>query len=123
MIMNNEEARKLFHQSGISYSDIGSKEIAQLIKYVKTELIKTDSELNMKLCRLRKNDVSYKDDGSIKNCYLMVDGSYFKRREAISFNTQNIKGEEFIGFAGWADDKNVKPFIDGFVTWLRNMGK
>ena len=117
--MNNEEARELYKQSGISYSDIGSKDIAQLIDCIKNELNNSDNELEMKLCKLRKNDVTYKEDGSIKNCYLMVDGAYFKRREAISFNTQSIKGEEFIGFAGWAGGKNTEPFINAFETWIK----
>lgn len=38
---------------------------------------------------------------------------YFDNREAISFNTDG-----FIGFAGWADDTNVKPILEGFKRWV-----
>lgn len=73
----------------------------------------------MKLCNLRKKDVSFKPDGSIENCYLMVDSSYFKRREAISFNTQGLNGQEFIGFAGWDSTDNCQPFINAFIKWVK----
>lgn len=116
--MTNEEARELYKQSGITYGNIGSKDIFQLMDCIRTELNNSDNELKMKLCKLRKQDVTYKQDGTIKNCYLMVDGEYFKRREAISFNTQSTKGDEFIGFAGWVGGKNTTPFINAFETWI-----
>lgn len=37
----------------------------------------------------------------------------FDRREAISFNPDG-----FISFAGWADNSNVKPFIEAFSDWI-----
>jgi hypothetical protein len=43
---------------------------------------------------------------------------YFDNREAISFNTDG-----FIGFAGWADDTNVKPIIEGFKAWVAEQGQ
>lgn len=118
--MNNEEIREFYEKSSINYSDIGSKEIGKLISCIEQELDDSDNELGMKVSKLRNCDVSYNKDGSIKNCYIMVDGSYFKRREAISFNTQDINGGEFIGFAGWASTNNVKPFINAFKTWLES---
>lgn len=33
-------------------------------------------------------------------------------REAVSFNSDG-----FIGIAGWADNKNVKPIIDALIEW------
>jgi hypothetical protein len=47
------------------------------------------------------------------NVYLLTDGSYFDKREAISFNLNS----KFIGFCGWASGCNRIPFIKGFVKW------
>ena len=48
--------------------------------------------------------------GSFKIC---VDGPYFMRREAIS-----LEPSGFIGFAGWADSCNERPFLCAFARWL-----
>jgi hypothetical protein len=48
---------------------------------------------------------------------------YFKRREAISFNTKGKDGIGFIGFAGWSDNTNIKPFLTAFNKWLDNYKK
>lgn len=117
--MNSDKARELYRLSEIKYSDIGSKEIAKLIECIKLELINSDNELDMKICKLRKKDVAYAKDGGIKNCYIMVDGAYFTRREAIYFNMRNKRSNGFIGFAGWASSNNTEPFINAFKTWIK----
>jgi len=133
--MNREEARKLFENSGLKYSDIGSIQIAQLIKCIKEELQNFNNNgFVMELNPLKRNDIEYKEDGSIKNCYFKAKGIikgcnngsskdiiHFKEREAISFNTQGIEGNGFIGFSGWADDKNLTPFISAFIKWVSNL--
>lgn len=112
MEKTSEEMRNIFNNS-LSYSDIGSKEIYKLIQLINEELTDSDNEIQMKLCALRNKDITYDENGSIKKCFIMVDGFYFKRREAISFNNNG-----FIGFAGWADTENSKPFINAFEKWV-----
>ena len=51
--------------------------------------------------------------GGIESAFLSCDGSYFTGREAISFNSDG-----FIGFCGWADDKNSTPFFVAFYRWV-----
>jgi hypothetical protein len=51
--------------------------------------------------------------GSISCAYIRCDGAYFRGREAVSLNPDG-----FIGIAGWADDKNVKPFCIAFKAWV-----
>ena len=34
-------------------------------------------------------------------------------REAVSFNHDG-----FVGFAGWADNRNIRPILDGVEEWL-----
>ncbi len=47
------------------------------------------------------------------SAYVRVDGPYFKDREGISFEPNG-----FIGFAGWADSRNERPFLVAFARWL-----
>lgn len=51
----------------------------------------------------------------IESAFLFCDGSYFTGREAISFNSDG-----FIGFCGWADDKNSMPFLVAFYRWVND---
>lgn len=44
---------------------------------------------------------------------LRCESNYFKDREAITFNADG-----FIGFAGWADDENIVPFLSAFCEWV-----
>ena len=49
-----------------------------------------------------------------KDCVeLLTDGSYFDKREAITFDLYN----KFIGFCGWASGCNRIPYIKGFIKW------
>jgi hypothetical protein len=123
-----DQARLLFKEKGLSYSNIKKEEIALLQKLLKEELsIFENNDFVMKLSDLRKKDIGYKEDGTLKYCLLRVkgitkgsaDGYYkdivqFKDREAISFNSQNANEEFFIGFSGWADSKNVQPILNAF---------
>lgn len=134
--MEREQVRKKFNQSGLEYSDIGSKEVYKLQEFLISGLQKYEKDdpyqtFTMELEKQRKIDVVY-ENGVIKNCFFHVRGKitphskdkpyyYFKRREAISFNTENKLGIGFIGFAGWADDSNVQPILqaaDNWVHWL-----
>ena len=111
-----------------SYSDIGSKEIATLTRILKEELSNFNNNgFYMTLCKLRKKDIEFKEDGTLKKCFFMVTGCvegetpYFKRREAISFNTQDAKGVGFIGFSGWSDSTNEKPFLNAFSRFINEL--
>lgn len=110
----NEICRNLFSSKFDDYKKIGSFEIDNLIKLLEVELSKPNN-LNLKICPIRKRDIAYVD-GYIKHCYIMVDGEYFKRREAISFNNGG-----FIGFAGWASSENSKPIHKAFIKWVKSL--
>lgn len=53
------------------------------------------------------------DRKGIVSAFIRVNGTYFKDREAISFN-----GNGYIGFAGWSDSRNVQPFYRAFARWM-----
>lgn len=45
--------------------------------------------------------------------FLEMKTNSWERRECVSFNTDG-----FIGFAGWADDKNIQPILKAVGMWL-----
>lgn len=117
MKTESEKARELFKHQGLTYSDIDSEKIEKLLTFLLKEISESDNGVEMKLCPLRKKDIKFNDKG-LEYCYIMVDGFYFDRREAISFNRMDNKGYGFIGFAGWSGTENLKPIISAFQKWV-----
>jgi hypothetical protein len=107
--MDSNDCRNKFKESGLKYSDIGSREIAKLSNLLRDELY-----LNNKFNLSVNPDIKCKYDknGSIISCFIYVNSNYFTKREAFSFNS-----EEFIGFCGWADRSNCIPFYNTFDKW------
>lgn len=108
MIFNSENMRSSFKERGYSYGQIDEGQIGSLQFHIKTQLrmfSKDNPEYKMTLRSLRKNDTKFSDSGQLIECYFMVNGPNFKRREAISFNKDG-----FIGFGGALSSKNTEPF-------------
>lgn len=53
-----------------------------------------------------------------KEAFIIVKCDNYSYREGISFNSDG-----FIGFAGWADSDNVRPFLDAFEQWVDKIKK
>ena len=65
-------------------------------------------------CKMTLRGVYIPDTGSeAVGAYVRVDGPYFEDREGIS-----LEPGGFIGFAGWADSRNERPFLCAFARWL-----
>ncbi len=113
--MVSEDLRQKFINNGLSYKDIGSKEIVKLKSLIEIELSSFNNDgFLMQLEKTPKKYCKFNgEDGSIKEFYFKVKGNYFRKREAISFNTGG-----FIGFAGWASSENTKPFLVAFDKWV-----
>lgn len=47
-----------------------------------------------------------------------IDGSYFSKREGITFNENG-----FIGFAGEFSTVNTQPILDAFIEWCDKIAK
>ena len=111
-------ARELF-ASKLSYEQITTNDIRALegflaIEYAQHE--RNGEHMEMHPCYRKKHQpqINLADGGrGIKSAFLRVSGFYFSGREAISFNEDG-----FIGFAGWADDTNVQPFLRAFHKWV-----
>ena len=106
------EAREYFKEKGLTYKDLSYNDMERLRELLDLEINSFPNELKMKLSKKLKRD-EYDFNNGLVNAYYFVDGYYFKRREAISFN-----GDGFIGFAGWSDSYNVKPMLNAFKKWI-----
>jgi hypothetical protein len=48
-----------------------------------------------------------------KEAFIIIECDHYSYREGISFNKDG-----WIGFAGWSDSDNKKPFLDAFEEWV-----
>lgn len=117
---SNQEARDLFADSGLTYADIDGSALKALQAFADIELarcrLNPSAPLHVSMRMTHKVDVTVCDEGGIESAFLYVNGSYFKKREAFGFNSDG-----FIGIAGWADSKNVRPFLVAFGQWVEWM--
>ena len=116
-----DEARARFSELGIEYGRIyeGDIEVMYMltnkaVKRFANEPPVKDSITTMHMSKRVK--VDKRTNGTIRGAYLFVNSYYFTQREAISFNPNG-----FIGFAGWASDNNVQPFLEAFMKWCDYM--
>ncbi len=107
---DREEARKYFKKCNLTYKDIGLNELYKLIKMLNKKIAEVDSCMIM-INVPKPKDIILKND-ELVFAAIKVKGTYFEDREAITFNKDG-----FIGFCGWADGHNTKPFVDGFKEW------
>jgi len=127
--MKTSEAREYFNNKRLDYSVLTESSIEKLKQIIKDELHnyknKAHPDFRMFLRMVRKNDI--KTVNGCKTLFLRCSGTmsnggkrffHFRDREAISFNRDG-----FIGFAGWADSSNVKPFISAFIKWCDKISK
>lgn len=124
-----EKARQYFKESGLAYTDIKEKDFYMLLAILADELEKYSEEVKDPnthgIASMRISDrnglkrylpiFNKKDNGELETAYIFVDSHYFNGREAISFN------RDFVGFAGWADDTNIQPFVKAFIRFTDYM--
>ncbi|MBU3145748.1 hypothetical protein [Clostridium sp. CF012] len=116
--MNNDEAREIFKKLGLSYEKISQLHVRMLSNMVEAELITYlasgdfhAAQMNMRVSAAKVKDSKF-EKGKLQYCYMKVDGSYFKGREAISFNKDG-----FIGFGGELSSVNTEPILKAFWKW------
>lgn len=114
-VMRNNQAREYFTQKGLSYENVTSGDICVLVMILnkKIKIASRKGEMSTNTMHLsEKVDSRYKSNGQLINCYIYISSDYFSRRECISFNTDG-----FIGFCGWASERNTKPIVEAFIEW------
>ena len=118
-------ARKVWEESGYDYSVLTENNLLELVRRINANLndhrVNEVPEFKMWLHYNHKKNGSiyydsYSENGRLIWVEITVDGEYFKNREGITFNRDG-----FIGFAGWACDDNVQPFIRAFIEWIQWM--
>lgn len=130
--MTNDEAREYFKSKGLDYSILTKQNRDRLRELVRKELsVYKNDQFRMILRRQNK----------FKDLRLSGDKILYFGMRAKGFNTMTVKGETkeyihfndreaisfnqdgFIGFAGWADSKNVQPFLSAFCKWCDEVSK
>ena len=107
-------ARETFKGLDLTY-DVIKKEDLLLLSEILSKHLKKHLLFPMRMSKIIKSEFDRK--GLIR-ASLTVNGSYFKRREAITFN-----GDGFIGFAGWSGGNNIQPILNGFIEWCNILHK
>lgn len=107
-----EKARERF-QKDFSYAMIRETELDHLRRLMQQALVSHDKDMNMQLNVSLKKETKILKRTGLVHAALTVSGSYFGKREAITFNEDG-----FVGFAGWASGYNIKPFVDAFEHWM-----
>lgn len=108
-----QAARQAFADAGLTYAVLTPHTMQRLRTLVNDRM--KSSGLIMGAFRCRQRGI-IKQTPWGRFAELRCRADYFDNREAISFNTDG-----FIGFAGWADDTNVQPILEGFKAWVAEL--
>ena len=117
--MTHDEARQYFKDKGLTYDVLKPYTIDLLINIIQNEIMamrKQDKDCILLRIKPHKYTAKQLKTNNYENLGLLVDGTYFSSREAVTFNSDG-----FIGFCGWASGYNNKPFIDGFIKWCDDL--
>ena len=120
-VCTTKEARQYFRDKGLSYHDITEGDILSLLMRLNREIKKSNKAGETSVSTMHmssKIDMKKRTNGTIIKCFLYINSHYFTRREAISFNEDG-----FIGFAGWADQRNTNPLLRAFLRWCDNLAE
>lgn len=107
--MTRDEARALFGAAKLDYTALTPENM---------QLLRTRINRAMVASGLIKGTYRCRQRAIVRDGYgeIRCKSFYFDSREAITFNSDG-----FIGFAGWADDKNVQPVLAGFADWIKEL--
>ena len=104
--MTNDEVRRHVSQAGITTDNVTMIQLEKLHE----ELCKKLKESKCFRSTFRMNPKVSK--------FMTCKADYFESREAVSFNSDG-----FIGMAGWADSKNIKPIWEAVIAWASSIAK
>lgn len=120
-VCTTKEARQYFRDKGLSYHDITEGDILSLLMLLNREIKKSNKAGETSVSTMymsSKINMKKRTNGTIIKCFLYINSHYFTRREAISFNEDG-----FIGFAGWADQRNTNPLLRAFLRWCDDLAE
>ena len=108
-------AREYAKGSTIDFYSLPISSFVRLAELINKEILPllADESYSM-IKRLEcSNNIEEDKMNGLKAIFLFCRGSYFRKREAISFNRDG-----FIGFCGELSGCNQTPFVKGFVKWV-----
>lgn len=109
--MTRDDAREAFRLTGMRCEDVTVEMLVDLRDRLDAAL--RGSGLIDGSYRMRKLQPRWKGVPGAHWVTLTCRARYFSNREAVTFNSNG-----FVGFAGWADDDNVRPILEAFVEWV-----
>lgn len=112
--MDRTEARALWASSGLDYSVLTPDSLSDLVDSIDRAMMASGAAQGS--LRMKRPPVIHGEDGVVTCAELRCRSAYFRDREAVTFNDNG-----FIGFAGWADETNVVPVLDGFAEWVAEL--
>jgi|DEB0MinimDraft_6_1074348.scaffolds.fasta_scaffold07970_7 hypothetical protein len=116
-LKDRNSAREAWQRSGLTYADLSTAALRKLGDILQRKL--EESEILMSSVRVFSGQGERVDaTGEVLWMEIRCRSHYFDNREAISFNRDG-----FVGFCGWADETNCKPFIAAFGEWVEGMAK
>jgi hypothetical protein len=104
-----DNLRAAFESAGMKYECIRQSDIIMLRAILERHL-ESHSHFQMRTTAPKMKF----DRAGLIYARIYVDGPYFKKRQGIEFEQNG-----FIGFCGWADDSNLRPFHDAFLEWIQ----
>lgn len=103
--MTRDEAREAWSRTGLTFADLTRENVMSLRNRVDAEL---------RTSRLIRDTYKAEPHIECKPAWFAINcrAYYFRKRQAVTFDANG-----WVGFAGWADDKNVQPILRAFVEW------
>ena len=112
--MTRNEARLYWKDSGLDYGVLEYANLQSLRNEINKSMISSGVIDNT--MRAWQRFTLRKDSPQRKWADLRCRAYYFESRQAITFEPDGM-----VGFAGWADDENVKPILTAFCAWVDQM--
>lgn len=106
-----EIARARWDASGLTLEEVGRPGLRRLRNLVDAEMVRSGALRGT--FRAAASFRLWRPWGQGLAADLRCAAFYFHDRQAITF-----EADGFVGFAGWADDRNVRPILDAFAAWM-----
>ncbi len=104
---DRDHARNMIKEQGITPFNVSEYQISVLMNCLRKAF---------------KSAPNYSGSMRLKNRkvtkFLEMKTNQWERRECVSFNSDG-----FVGFAGWADDNNIKPILKAVGMWIEQLRK
>jgi hypothetical protein len=104
--LTNDSVRALLAQKNITVENVTNQQLEELAILLRKSLVNSGNYRNTYALDYPPKDLMY----------MTCSTEQWKGRECVSFNRDG-----FIGFTGWADDKNTKPILEAVVEWVESI--